>query len=402
MRFLLLSTSCLLLGAHPAASFQSGGEGALSSTQAPKQAAHSGPINNAAPGLQSDAIRGLSYLKAKQFKAAEQCLRRAIRANPQGAYNYYYLANAYVHLKQHEQAIDCYRRSYELDPFSTVSGFCRQALLSYNIAVPVVDKPPQKAKNVPPYKLGSPQNKPWSTNATSKGVENGFPEDGVDDEPVQARERTVKEQHFDNASAMIRRQAADEKARKKQFADHLVGNVNSTGLAKANKIKADAEEQIKELYEGPVLYDSQGNARGRGVPSWQLNPTLQGYLKERADQIRRDAEARAQLELSVSNDRSSQYQKWSSDRQDDIDHVSDSLESQMRSTGSRSGVSLNPVGTGLYVRNYSTFKPKHPIPDAHPSVVRMIDRGYEDPDPQPELKQPSQYVNRVSGRVTGQ
>lgn len=404
MRFLLVSVSFLVLNPHLACALPASGKVALTPLQDNKERPFKSSSVTATSRIATAAARGVSFLKAKQFKEAELCLKQAVEANPSDAYNYYYLANAYVHLKQHEQAIECYRRSYELDPFSTVSGFCRQALLSYNVAIPVADKQLQKPKGISLYKEGSPQNKPWQSSSSSRKTASGSSELSSENDPAQPKlpEQTANQRHLNNASAMIQRQAAEEKARKKQFADHLAGNVNSTGLAKANKIRADAEEQIKELYEGPVLYDTQGNARGRGVPSWHLNPTLQGYLKERADQIRRDAEERAQLELSVSNDRSKQYQKWSSDRQEDLDHVTDSLESQMRSTGPRSGVSLNPVGTGLYVRNYSTFKPKNPIPDAHSSVVRMIDRGYEDPENKSETKGSPQHSNQVSGRLTGQ
>jgi tetratricopeptide (TPR) repeat protein len=385
MRYLFLPI-CVLLAA-PAASAvtaQPDGPLAVPSDRLNERKA----TKTVSPGA-SYASTGLAYQKSKQYKLSEQYLRSALEGEPGNSLYYYYLANTYVHLRQHDRAIDCYRRSYELDPFSTVSGFCRQALLTYNVSVPVVEKPLPKPKQLPSYKEGSPQNKPWQNSSESVKSKFAPAKVGAESE-AKSRDHSAKEQHVNSASAMIRRQAAEEKARKKQFADHLATNVISTGAAKANKIKADAEEQIKELYEGPILYDSQGNPRGRGVPAWHLNPVLQDQLKERASQIRSEAEARAQLELSESNDKSNQYQKWYSAREEDIDYVSDSLESQMRASSARSGVLLNPVGTGLYVRNYSTLKPKHPIPEAHSSVVRMIDRGYVDSEAKRELKEPDQ------------
>lgn len=402
MRYVILPI-CISLGVNSAFALSSHPDVLLYPATVPSEQIQERKTFPSGVSGASYAASGLAFQKSKQYKLSEQHLKLAVKAEPTNSLYYYYLANVYVHLKLHEKAIECYRRSYELNPFSTVSGFCRQALLTYNVAVPVVERPLQKPKMLPSYKEGSPQNKPWKSKSESVAPKAPIADEGTDsvgEEESGSREISAKEHHVNNASAMIRRQAADEKARKKQYADHLATNVISTGAAKANKIRADAEEQIKELYEGPVLYDTQGNPRGRGAPAWQLNPVLQDHLKERADQIRREAEARAQLELSVSNDKSSQYQKWYSAREEDIDYVSDSLESQMKSSTStsRSGVLLNPVGTGLYVRNYSTFKPKHPIPDAHSSVVRMIDRGFVDQEPKPELKEPHLQLDRGSGK----
>jgi len=329
------------------------------------------------------AKRGMAHYNKKQFSLASYYLRAALEADSNNAHLYYYLANSYVHVKRHEEAIVCYRRSYQLDPFGTVSGFCRQALLAYNVAIPEVSMKAHR-KPTPAYKPGSHYNKQWpplpvvAEPPTAEEAVSEEEDSEGEEQPKSVREQTVHEHHMNNATAMIRRQAEDEKARKKLYVDNLSDNIVKTGAAKASRIKAEAEEQIKEMYEGPLLYDSQGNARGRGLPHWRLNPILQDYLKEQAEQIRREAESRAQLEISMSHDKSSEYKKWYLDREGDIDYVADSLESQLRITKSRSGILLNPIGTGLYVRNYSTFKPKYPIPEAHSSVVRMLDRGFHE------------------------
>lgn len=333
----------------------------------------------ASPAVVSAHSKGVRYFKHKRYDLAAYHLKLALEADPRNAMLYYYLANSLVHTGRHKDAIVAYQRSYELDPFGTVSGFCRQALLTYKAPLPESRIPKAHGKPLPMFKVGSPQNKTWSGKETKNSEEDReSSQEGEAEEESVAREPTAREQHMNNATAMIRRQAADEKARKKQYADYISDNLVKTGEAKANRIKADAEEQIKELYEGPIFYDSQGIARSRGVPSWRLSPTLQEIVKNRADQIRREAEARAELELSRSHDKSSEYKKWYMDRESDIDSVCEALETQLQQPSGRSGILLNPIGTGLYVRNYSTFVPKHPIPDAHSSVVRMLDRGYVD------------------------
>jgi tetratricopeptide (TPR) repeat protein len=423
MRKIFLAASVLLIAPQSGHALTSHGEAALapvskpasstpeaSSTTIRSAAAGSAPARKALaplPSSSSNAAKGINCLKRQQYKLAAYHLRLALDADPTNAHLHYYYANALVHLRKHHEAIDSYRQSYELDPYSTVSGFCRQALLTYNVSVPFVDPKLRKktASPLPSYKEGSPQNKPWQSKPeqeVSTENEDSSAETEAAKPQQKIKEYSFREHHVNNATAMIRRQAADEKARKRDFADKLAGSEVSVGNAKANKIRAEAEEQIKELYEGPMLYDSQGNARGRGVPAWRLSPVLQDYLKERAEQIRREADAKAQLEISVSGDRSNQYKKWYMEREDDLDSVSDSLESQLNKNGSRSGVSLNPVGTGLYVRNYSTFKPKHPIPEAHSSVVRILDRGFEEGDSKQEFKEPPLRFNKVSGKVVSE
>lgn len=322
--------------------------------------------------------KGVVFFKHKQYAPAAYHLKLAIAAEPRNATLYYYLANSLVHMHRHKEAITAYKQSYQLDRFGPVSGFCRQALLTYKVALPTERV---HGKPMSTYREGMPRNQNWSGKDVGKqdDSEESTSEEEVEpqEEPV-AKEPNVREHHINNATAMIRRQAADEKARKKQYADYISDNLVKTGTAKAARIKAEAEEQIKELYEGPVFYDSNGAARAQGVPSWKLSPTMQEIVKNRADQIRRDAEARAELELSRSHDKSSEYKKWYMDRENDLDSVAESLETQLAQPSQRSGVLLNPVGTGLYVRNYSTFKPKYPIPEAHASVVRMVDRSYSD------------------------
>lgn len=356
---------------------------------------------SAMPSPNADA-KGMDCLKRKQYNLAVYHLKGAIETNPSDAQLHYYLANALVHMRRHPEAIAEYRLSYELDPFSIVSGYCRQALHAYNVAVPVIDRTAyivkKKRMQLPAYKEGSSQDKKWSGDKTDPDDLDGQGEEQESDNV--AREPTAHEQHLNTASAMIRRQAADEKARHKQYSDHLADNVVKTGAAKAQVIKADAEERIKELYEGPILYDSQGVARTRGLPAWRLSPILQEFLKQQADQIRREADARAQLEINISHDKSSEYKKWYMQREEDLDLVTESLETQLiLRPGKRAGVTLNPIGTGLYVRNYSTLNPKHPIPEARSSVVRILDRGYVDPPERNSFTDPTNARAEVTGRV---
>jgi tetratricopeptide (TPR) repeat protein len=410
MRRYVLFSLALMLVQQPASAMVAG-EPALNS----KTSGNASPVRRTAkasgaalPANVSEHSKGVYYFKHKHYALAAHHLRKALELEPKNAMLHYYMANCFVHCRRHADAITEYKRSYELDSFGPVSGFCRQALLTYKVSLPDA-RLKAHAKPVPVFREGSPQNKVWSAKQSGRtsGVQEtaaieaeAAPEETVENEP-EPKGQTVREHHLNNATAMIRRQTADEKARKKQYVDYISDNVVKTGQDKANRIKADAEEQIKELYEGPTLYDSAGNPRGRGVPSWKLSPTLQEVVKNRADQIRREADARAELELSISHEKSSEYKKWYMDRENDLDSVADSLETQLQQPSSRSGILLSPIGTGLYVRNYSSFKPKYPIPEAHSSVVRMLDRGfdYSAPSHEEPFKMPEHKRLEVSGSV---
>src|SRR5262249_147904 len=108
-----------------------------------------------------------------------------------------------------------------------------------------------------------------------------------------------------------------------------------------------------------------------------------------------------ELERSIAYERSNQFKQWAIDRQQDLEFVANNLETQLLSVPGRSGILLNPVGTGLYVRNYKTFQPKNPLPEAHPSILPFVDRMYPDDQPEP-VTTPNNAIRpqrEVNGKV---
>ena len=73
------------------------------------------------------------------------------------------------------------------------------------------------------------------------------------------------------------------------------------------------------------------------------------------------------------DEKTQQYKGIQRTRDVALDEVAANLESQMASASSR-GIGLQPVGTGLYVRNYLPAGVRAPT-EVHSAVVRMVSEG---------------------------
>jgi len=284
---------------------------------------------------------GLNEFKKGDYPRTVFYMKRVTQQQPQNALAHYYLASSLVHLKRHKEAIAAYQRSYQLDPYGIVSGFCRRALLAYHAPIPDGD-------------------------AQRETRETAVERDATADAEKSAPsvDPLIGQTH-----KKMKQQLEEEKARRKAYSDSMSANVLKTAEDKGRKIKEQAEEEIRELYAGPWL------GRVRGMPYELLTPTQQAAVRQRADEIRREANEKAEMEKHIALERTGHYKQWFSDRQQELEKAADDLETQLHGLPGRSGISLSPVGTGLYVRNYTTFSPKNPLPDAHGSFVRLTDQN---------------------------
>lgn len=294
---------------------------------------------------------GLQHMKAGNYGLAARLFHKAARKNPNDAIARYHLANSFVYLKRHEDAMTEYRRSYMLDPYSVVSGYCRKALLAYQSALPVPAVTKAKGK---------------ASIAAAK--------------TTQAPPVNVRSDRENDAVAMIRRQAAIEKVRHHDYASSLSENAIKAGDVRIKRIRDAAEEEIDLLYRyGPML--PAGSIMKRvGRPYNTLTPYEQKMVDNQVAQIRRKADQDIKDEQSSAEEHSSKIKRWSEERKESLDSVADNLESQLTAKSSPSGIKLAPEGTGLYVRNYQLTKKKRNIPDARYSMARFVDRLDQDPD----------------------
>lgn len=287
----------------------------------------------AALAQSQDIDAGLRHMKAKNYGIAARFFHKAAKHNPKDAVARYYFANSLVFLKRHEEAMNEYRKSYELDPYSVVSGYCRKALLSYKTALP------------PTFNTDSRKSSVGSTSGESS-----------------------------KAVAMIRSQLASEKMRHSEYATSLSENVVKAGDSKVQEIKSRADEEIRLLYRyGPIVPTGSSYRRiGRAYDT--LNPYQQKEVDSQVAEIRRQAEDEIKKEQSVADERSLTIKRWAEARKDSLDSVAENLEGQLKTPTSPSGIKLKAEGTGLYVRNYELTKDKRNLPQTRYSMARFVDK----------------------------
>ncbi len=283
--------------------------------------------------------RGKQEIAAGHVFEAEIWFRRAVAANPADCYAHYYLADVLARTGRHDQALVEYRTSYKLNPTSSVSGYCKLALIAY--------------KDVSPAFIGMP-----ASDELRKKVDR----DG---------------ERVGSAISTIEREAIEEKNRQDKIARELGRSAVRGGDWKARDIKEQAESEIFNMYNGGL----RGGLSDRVL----LTPK---ELERRAKQIRANAEENAARTRQLAEEHSEEHQAWSRARQAELDRVADNLRDQLKSKSSPYGHDLNPVGTGLFVRNYKPNPHKIPLPDARFSVLRLIDRGMSEPPDESTFKLP--------------
>lgn len=342
-------------------------------------AAYSGVAPAAQPGLSATPevfyAEGMRNFRAANYAYAENYFRKAAKLRPNDAMIRYYLATCLVYQHRHPEAIAQYRMSYKLDPYGVVSGFCRRALLAYRVPVDGTTDPRKI--------VGKP--------SVTRKVDEGQLEKVISQGELQMQA----------AVTTIRRQAEDEKSRKKSFAKDLSESAIKAGANKARSIKEEAEDQIRAIYEAEQARQ-RVLSRGRSIYSRYDDSEL---VKQQAEQIRREADAKAQLEQELAQERSRKHQEWSENRQKEMDSVADNLQNQLQTAPAQRSVSINPVGTGLYVRNYTP--PREKGPEARNSVVRFVDKlGQDDSYPaerggETQVDSQDTESKEVSEQVTG-
>ncbi len=288
---------------------------------------------------------GLRLYNGRHYRESVVLLARASGAEPLNAIVHYYLANALALTKDHEQAAAEYRMCYLLDPHGPVSGYCRQALVSYRCALP-----------------GAEESRWLKEGLTASGVWSAGGQSGggavADEKPV------------DQACSVIRRQLAYEKTKHKVIGDANAQTELSCGEEQARRIEQQAQSEINSLYS-PTTW----------VGPFRFNPYANdaALLKAREEQIRSAARDREEQARRLAQDRADRYKSWSKETGTALDEVADNLERQLSQPSHNGGVQLQAVGTDLYVRYYGGLAANHVIPDVHPAVVRIFGRRSAEP-----------------------
>jgi tetratricopeptide (TPR) repeat protein len=330
---------------------------------APGVAVRANP-NQATPPAQaqSDKRKSAIYLamairdfQGYQYKKAEIELRQAISEDPTNPTAHYYLANTLVYLGRHEEAADEFKRSYRLDPFGPVSGYCRKALLTYNI------------------KIAEPE---------------------AEDEPLQATD-LIKHYFFSDPKApskekiaAIHEQAEREKLRHKQTADSLAKAYNTTVERESQMIQRNARDEIDSIINGRLGSSPYPGDR-------QMAAT-------RADAVQKDADEMSRLAKMRAEQKQVEYKLYSKQRSDLVDEAVSNLEKNLITKNLPGSPELQHAGTDLFVRNYLPAKSQSQYPDPHQAMARINPATEEEIDAaKAEQKRLLMQTPRVKREVQG-
>jgi tetratricopeptide (TPR) repeat protein len=287
--------------------------------------------NKAVPPAQSDKLKSASYLSMAirdfqiyQYKKAEMELRAAISEDSGNATAHYYLADTLVYLNRHDEAVEEFKRSYRLDPYGPVSGYCRKALLTYNV------------------RIAEPE---------------------VEDEPIQATE-AIKSYFYSNPKApskeqvaAIHDQAEREKLRHKQTGDSLAKAYNTTAERESQMIRSNARDEIDSIINGRL-----------GTSPY---PADRQMAATRAESIQRDADEMARIAKKRADDKQDEYKLYSKQRSDLVDEAVSNLEKNLITKNLPGSPQLQHAGTDLFVRNYRPAKSQSLYPDPHQAMARI-------------------------------
>ncbi len=292
------------------------------------------PISVEAAELMTNQSVAARYLelgrreyKEKRFDAAEVAYRRAALTNPMDPMPHYLLANLLASTDKHVDAIAEYKASLRLGPTSSVSKFCRQALAAYKQTTFAEDASPRSDEYIPP--------------------------------PPPSK--------LDTAIDVINKQAQFEKARHQQFASRLGKTAENAADWRAREIQRNAESDIANLYASRVVSSKSSRSR-----------TDSSDLEAMAKRIQREADEKVKLEQALAKEKAAQHAEWAKERQMELDRTAFNLKDQLTDRPSDFGFDLDAGGTGLYVRNYKSYKPKKVLPDPRFSVLRLTEPGVQD------------------------
>ncbi|HEY9713803.1 MAG TPA: tetratricopeptide repeat protein, partial [Chroococcales cyanobacterium] len=281
------------------------------------------PANSAKTTVNAYYSQGARLAQQKEYARAEPYLREAIRQNANDSMAHYQLANVLVQLKRRDEAVAEYTTCYQLDPFGPVSGYCRQALLTFRRAA---------------------------------GKQNA----GMIPMPVPVSNQP----NSSDKSDVIQKQIESAKDARKNFSDGRVKNILDTAEREAQKVEAQAQEDADNaLRDQPVLISP--------YTQWvRQNPLIsEESRRAEADRILQQGKEKAEFIRARAKQQAQEYMDRLSAQSSKLDEAASNLDTQLNAKQVRGSAYLKKEGTNLFVRNYGADP--GPIPEVHNSAARI-------------------------------
>lgn len=250
----------------------------------------------------SDFESGLRHYNAGRFPEAVISFSTAADLNPYDPATHYYLANSLAYLKDYQGAFDEYQMCHQLDSNSMYAGYCKVAMQRFAAAAR-----DQEANGGGPFSAGGDSDSP------------DFIFDGATQELIVLRQTL----------SLMGRQTMAERDR----------------IRRAGTVSANSRMRHSWLIAARLREDAHKRMLG-AIDSHDL------------DEMDRVSAALLRYHNHLGRMHSRQYMRESAARAAAIETTATNLATQFYARRSRSGVSLQPAGTNLYVRNYEHFEPQ--------------------------------------------
>jgi len=254
---------------------------------------------------------GVKAYNAGKFQTAVNLLTRASAANPYDARIHYYRANALVKLGRHKEAIREYGVAYSLDPGGDCASYCEAALEAYGL-----ESPRQVAERT-----------------------------AVDTRSITASD-------INDARVRISLQAQEATGRLLRSGQQEAAFQQRLGDIQAQRIGDNAAAEIASIRSSVLLGVGFRRSRFGAQPFFFRQVGFTPGQSAQADLIRQQAasaQASARRTAQIQAQRAAEI---AAEKARLLDETAANLQSQMLEASLPGSVTLNPVGTNLYVRNY--------------------------------------------------
>lgn len=273
------------------------------------------------------------YYAAGNSKVALQWIEQAIRVDPSNAAAHYLLANCLVKMGQFTEANREYSVAEKLAPHSLVAQYSRLARTQLSTTQTMPLRESKSAARILDADLSDNDDAESANTSTGNKVNKN---DSGKSANLSDRDKLGKQ----SATAaglppgtleLIRKQAALAKR-----------------MAVENGAAEAESERQKGAYEARSLQEKAERMAARPAGS---NEPINLSTEDR-ERIKADAAVTGERLKQIGNWKASIVEEWSHEKSDEIQRQAENLQEQLIDSR-RGNVKLNPVGTNLYIRNYS-------------------------------------------------
>jgi hypothetical protein len=281
-------------------------------------------------------VRAQKLYAASDPSGSLHILDSMLHANPADATAHYLKANCLVLLKRHAEAFNEYSLAERLAPRSAIAGYSHNARVSLDRMLR------QQAANESEESIEAGGSRAAPT-ATPTEIPTAIPTAahtailrGVHTEAHTAGSTDVPPGTLE----LIRKQAELAKVRAVESGKAEAENEVAKASNQAKTLQERAERQAAEMAAG----------RNRGGEPSVLTPP------DQLEAVRSQAAANAERLKQLGKMKAEMKEQESQEKADEIQRQSEGLQDQLlhRHRSRNQEIELNPVGTNLYIRNYSS------------------------------------------------